>query len=243
MVTTSRKNCWRSRPVRACSPSRASVSCCRERTRTSRLTRCRSLTSRHMPSTCAAAPSCDNDGNGCFEPSLVPPRRPGEAVFETTGLARLQCLVDGREHALPFLGREIPRNDRERALKTLLGPAANVLQVRRPRHSVRPEIPAPHTDATGIECGTKCLEFCKCTRFTHNGLLRFDPFLIGMRFRHVHVRAKCLCAKFAGLGELDTALRPMHDPARIKGWWPAILATRATCLYKPKAFQMFLKAA
>ena len=135
------------------------------------------------------------------------------------------------------------RNDRERTLKTLLGPAASVLQVRRPGHSVRPEIPAPHTDATGIECGTKCLEFCKCTQFTHNGLLRLDPFLIGMRFRHVYVRAKCLRAKLAGLGELDTRTWPMHYPARIKGFWPGMLATGATCLYKPKAFQMFLKTA
>src|SRR6516165_3810961 len=40
------------------SPSRASVSCWRARTRTSRLTRSRSVTSRHMPRSCTAAPSC-----------------------------------------------------------------------------------------------------------------------------------------------------------------------------------------
>ena len=58
VVTTSLKNFCKSPSVSARSPSRASVSCWRARTRTSRLTRRRSVTSRHMPRSCTAAPSC-----------------------------------------------------------------------------------------------------------------------------------------------------------------------------------------
>ncbi len=57
VATTSLKNFCRSLSANARSPSRATASCWRARMRTSRLIRRRSVTSRHVPSTCTGAPS------------------------------------------------------------------------------------------------------------------------------------------------------------------------------------------
>ena len=70
VAATSSNSVCRSASVSARSPSRATVSCCLARTRSSRSSFCRSVTSRQVPSSRTGSPSLLDDGGDRLDPAV-----------------------------------------------------------------------------------------------------------------------------------------------------------------------------
>ena len=194
-ATTSSKNFCRSLSASARSPSRATASCWRARTRTSRLIRSRSVTSRHMPSTCTGAPSLTTTVAETSNQRSSRPAGEGRRYSRRHGASvRTHSWIAATTPGWSC-GCRSSAAERKRAVEAVVRAAMPAFEVGRPGHAAARDVPRHDAELAGFERGAKRVEAREragAVILTRGGAGRVFGSLLVLRSGHGRVHGAIL---------------------------------------------------